>query len=249
MKFSWTVYSFSLGLGLIYASQLVCADVYQDELSPQEREKVLNSNRQSRLEDRQARRSVDVNYDAHNPYNPNPSKAPWPKVTVFQRADVSPKEVAAAFFSFDDQVHYLPDLKSAHVENPGAKNPLEITYVFALPFGLGQEKYTVRDTATAYGPEQYRVDWRLLNADTTLASWGSLRVEPLGNSSLIAYETFVYPGRLGSSMGWVVNGMKDAVYKTVDAIVNHVETEKTQDPMLLQNQVRNFEEALRALHN
>jgi hypothetical protein len=169
------------------------------------------------------------------------ANAPWPKCFIYQRIEATPEEAAAVFADYNHHEAFIPNVKQSSVSREINKTTVEVDYSLSLPLGLGSETYTVRDRVSTYDRGAgYKIEWTLVRADSTKSSDGNIRFEPLGNGTLMVYTSFIVPGRMGSSLKWVVDGAKNSVKETAQAVANQVEKERLHEPNRLQNQVQSL---------
>lgn len=165
---------------------------------------------------------------------------PWPKLRIYRTVDASPEEVAAVFCDYDNAKAYVPNVLKSTISHRVSACVVDIDYGIDVPI-LPDEYYTTRNTLRACGPESYRIDWKLLRAVQTKDSVGSLRIEPLGDRSVICYENLVTPG--SSMAGLLRRKAVQQMNETVEAIAARVEFMKKSRP----DELRRAVEALRAM--
>ena len=177
------------------------------------------------------------------------AQKPWPSVTIYQRINATPEESTAMFFDYGNQVKYIPNLTKA-VPSFESKTVYNVSYQVKLPFIPswmgGTENYTVRDELfSSDNGHAYEVKWTLVpgHGETVKSSVGNARFEDLGGATLLAYNSYIVPGRSGADWGFVVERAKDSVKKAVAAIAKQVEKEKSDDKILLQTQLEKLKEA------
>lgn len=166
---------------------------------------------------------------------------PWPKVKVYRLIDATPEEVMAVFCDFSNAKSFVPKLLKSEISNKVSPTVVEVDYGVDVPI-LPDEFYTVRNTMKSTGKDCYQVDWKLLRAVQTKDSVGSMRVEPLGDKTLMAYHNLVVPG---SSMAGLLKGKAiEQMRETVTAIGEHAEKQKAQNPAELKKQISALKTAL-----
>ncbi len=177
------------------------------------------------------------------------AQKPWPSVTIYQRINATPEESAAMFFDYGNQVKYIPHLTKA-VAAAVSKTVFNVDYQVKLPFIPswmgGTENYSVRDEILSYdNGHSYEIQWSLIagRGETVKSSAGYAKFEDLGGATLLAYYSYIVPGRSGSGLGFVIDGAKDSVKKAVTAIAKQVEKEKSDDKFLLQTQLEKLKAA------
>lgn len=165
----------------------------------------------------------------------------WPKVYVFQRVEASPEEVAALFHDYAYHPKFIPKIKSCVITKQ--KGPAaELDYVLSVP-AFEDERYSVIDTVSKTA-EGYKILWTFVKASTTKSIEGNVRFEALGTGTLIAYYSYIVPGRSGAGIGWIVNGAKGAVKDTVAETAKEVLELRTKKPAQLQDQITRLRAAL-----
>jgi len=168
---------------------------------------------------------------------------PWPRVRIYKRIKATPEEVAAVFFDYDQAKTFIPDVLESKISKKIAPCVVEVDYEVNVPI-LSDEAYTARNEMKALG-ESYQVSWTLLRALQTKAAEGNLLIEPFENgSSVIRYTNLVTPS---SGMAKILKGPAlFRMQKTVLAIGEKVEKQKSSHPLQLAAQVARLREALKS---
>ena len=166
---------------------------------------------------------------------------PWPRVQIYKRIKATPEEVAAVFFDYDQAKTFIPDVLESKISKKIAPCVVEVDYEVNVPI-LSDEAYTALNEMKALG-ESYQVSWTLLRALQTKAAEGNLLIEPFENgSSVIRYTNLVTPS---SGMAKILKGPAlFRMQKTVLAIGEKVEKQKSSYPLELAAQVARLREAL-----
>jgi hypothetical protein len=172
----------------------------------------------------------------------------WPRVTIFQLVDATPREAAAIFTDYARHSTYLPGLKKSAIARRLSPRVTEVDYVLEVPI-FADEDYTVRDSISLGVTDgSYRVDWVKVRARSTKEIVGSVTFEPYrtGDSArtgtLITYENLVSPGQLlaGPLKGRALKQVRE----TVSALVKQIGDERANQPDLLATQVAALDSAL-----
>jgi len=168
---------------------------------------------------------------------------PWPRVRIYKRIKATPEEVAAVFFDYDQAKTFIPDVLESKISKKIAPCVVEVDYEVNVPI-LSDEAYTALNEMKALG-ESYQVSWTLLRALQTKAAEGNLLIEPFENgSSVIRYTNLVTPS---SGMAKILKGPAlFRMQKTVLAIGEKVEKQKSSHPLQLAAQVARLREALKS---
>jgi hypothetical protein len=168
---------------------------------------------------------------------------PWPRVQIYKRIKATPEEVAAVFFDYDQAKTFIPDVLESKISKKIAPCVVEVDYEVNVPI-LSDEAYTALNEMKALG-ESYQVSWTLLRALQTKAAEGNLLIEPFENgSSVIRYTNLVTPS---SGMAKILKGPAlFRMQKTVLAIGEKVEKQKSSHPLQLAAQVARLREALKS---
>jgi hypothetical protein len=166
---------------------------------------------------------------------------PWPRVRIYKRIKATPEEVAAVFFDYATAKSYIPDVLESKISKRITSCVMEVDYEVDVPI-LPDEAYTARNEMKALG-EGYQVSWTLLRALQTKAAEGNLLIEPFENgSSVIRYTNLVTPS---SGMAKILRGPAlFRMQKTVLAIGEKAEKQKSNHPEELATQVARLREAL-----
>jgi len=168
----------------------------------------------------------------------------WPKITVYQPIKATTEEVTAVFTDYELHRSFIPGLSKSKISKRYNPRDVEIDYTLKIPV-VSDESYTVRNKLSSYGNgASYRVDWTLVRADTTKDTVGNVRMERMGDQTLMAYYNFVIPG---SGMADLVrNQALKQVKDTAKAIAQQVNYERANNQAQLQRQVKALQDALAA---
>jgi len=166
---------------------------------------------------------------------------PWPRVRIYKKIEASPEEVAAVFFDYDQAKTYIPDVLESRISKNISPCVQEVDYEVDVPI-LRDEAYTARN-AIKTSDDGYQVSWILLRALQTKEAEGNLCIEPFDDgTSVIRYTNLVTPG---SGMAKILKvPALSRMQKTVLAIGQKVETQKSSHPAELAKQVARLREAL-----
>jgi hypothetical protein len=169
------------------------------------------------------------------------SGKPWPKVRIYKRIKATPEEVAAVFFDYDQAKTFIPDVLESKISKKITPSVMEVDYAVEVPI-LSDEVYTARNEMKALG-EGYQASWTLLRALQTKAAEGNMLIEPFENgTSVIRYTNLVTPS---SGMAKILKLPAMArMQKTVLAIGQKVEQQKSKNPAALAAQVARLREAM-----
>ena len=169
------------------------------------------------------------------------SGKPWPRVRIYKRIKATPEEVAAVFFDYDQAKTFIPDVLESKISKKITPSVMEVDYAVEVPI-LSDEVYTARNEMKALG-EGYQASWTLLRALQTKAAEGNMLIEPFENgTSVIRYTNLVTPS---SGMAKILKfPALSRMQKTVLAIGQKVEQQKSKNPAELAAQVARLREAL-----
>jgi len=169
------------------------------------------------------------------------SGKPWPRVRIYKRIKATPEEVAAVFFDYDQARTFIPDVLESKISKKITASVMEVDYAVEVPI-LSDEVYTARNEMKALG-EGYQASWTLLRALQTKAAEGNMLIEPFENdTSVIRYTNLVTPS---SGMSKILKfPALSRMQKTVLAIGQKVEQQKSKNPAELAAQVARLREAL-----
>lgn len=167
---------------------------------------------------------------------------PWPRVRIFRKIRATPEEVAAVFFDYNTARTYIPDLLASRISKKISPCVLEVDYEVDVPL-LADESYTARNELRVIDGGGFRVSWILIRALQTKAAEGNLRIQPDGEGeSVICYTNLVTPG---SGMAKILRvPALSRMQKTVSAIAEKVESQKSHHPGDLARQVAQLREAV-----
>ena len=166
---------------------------------------------------------------------------PWPRVRIYKKIQASPEQVAGVFFDYNQAKTFIPDVLESRISKKISPGVMEVDYEVDVPI-LADEAYTARNEMKAL-QDCYQASWTLLRALQTKAAEGNLLVEPFENgSSVIRYTNLVTPS---SGMAKILKLPAMArMQKTVLAIGQKVEQQKSKNPAELAAQVARLREAM-----
>ena len=168
----------------------------------------------------------------------------WPRACVYQHIDATPEDAAAVFTNYERQLAYIPRLKEATISRVIDPVTVEVDYTLDVPI-VADEHYTVRDQLSSPDGVSYRIDWTLVRATSTKATEGSVRFEPHGQGTLMAYCNLVTPGGRLAGLGFIRSRAMTQVREAAQAIVTEVERERAGDRTLLDAELATLRAALR----
>ena len=166
---------------------------------------------------------------------------PWPRVRIYKKIQASPEQVAGVFFDYNQAKTFIPDVLESRISKKISPGVMEVDYEVDVPI-LADEAYTARNEMKAL-QDDYQASWTLLRALQTRAAEGNLLIEPFENgSSVIRYTNLVTPS---SGMAKILKLPAMArMQKTVLAIGQKVEQQKSKNPAELAAQVARLREAM-----
>ena len=166
---------------------------------------------------------------------------PWPRVRIYKKIQATPEQVAAVFFDYNQAKTFIPDVLESRISKKISPGVMEVDYEVDVPI-LANEAYTARNEMKAL-QDGYQASWTLLRALQTKAAEGNLLIEPFENgSSVIRYTNLVTPS---SGMAKILKLPAMArMQKTVLAIGQKVEQQKSKNPAELAAQVARLREAM-----
>ena len=169
------------------------------------------------------------------------SGKPWPRVRIYKKIQATPEQVAGVFFDYNQAKTFIPDVLESTISKKISPGVMEVDYAVEVPI-LSDEVYTARNEMKALG-EGYQASWTLLRALQTKAAEGNLLIEPFENgTSVIRYTNLVTPS---SGMAKILKiPALSRMQKTVLAIGQKVEQQKSKNPAELAAQVARLREAL-----
>ncbi len=145
---------------------------------------------------------------------------PWPKLTVYQVVNASPKVVYNLLTDLNSAPSYTPNLLGAKVLTTNPDGSKDVEYTVKMPV-LGKISYTVRNTYLQKG-NRSEVSWTLLKSPLAKKSDGSLTVEPYGNGqSLLRYNNLVVP--ITNLVAGLKNQAANEAKTTVQSIAREAE--------------------------
>jgi hypothetical protein len=178
--------------------------------------------------------------------------AAWPQGTVYQRIDATPEQAAAVFFDFNHHSEYLPHVlksDSSFVDRGISRVDYTVGLPY-LPFGLGQENYSL-DYHLEYNARDkgYSMSWHLSRSGSfTEYSQGSIRFEPMeSGGTLVAYDSFVLPYAayyLAASNSLVIEVSKSILRSVTNSIANQIKKERNLESGRLDQQIKVLKKAL-----
>lgn len=174
--------------------------------------------------------------------------SPWPATHIYQFINATPEQAAAVFTDYELGKSYIPKLKKSTISALIDPATRQVDYTLKVPV-FPDESYTIEDRISTYDDgNSYRVDWKLIVADTTKDAVGHVRFEPYRdgerNGALMVYYNFSIPGSVMASVSFIERMAMQHTRDTANAIVKQIETEKTDHPDLLEQQVNTLRTAL-----
>ena len=181
----------------------------------------------------------------------------WPRVTIYQRAEATPDQVAAVMFDYNLHKTMFAPKKDANgkvtsagitestADRTGAANT-NILYSMVFPSVLGislpEEHYTVNDVIAA-SASGYQITWTFVKATSMKDTSGSVQFERLGTGTLIAYTNFISPPR--PALAKLITKMYvQQVKDTVTSLVAQVASERNGNQAQLNAQLSLLSKAL-----
>jgi hypothetical protein len=166
---------------------------------------------------------------------------PWPRIRIYKKIQATPEQVAAVFFDYNQAETFIPDVLESRISKKISPGVMEVDYEVDVPI-LADEAYTARNEMKAV-QDGYQASWTLLRALQTKAAEGNMLIEPFENgSSVIRYTNLVTPS---SGMAKILKLPAMArMQKTVLAIGQKVEQQKSINPVELAAQVARLREAM-----
>ena len=166
---------------------------------------------------------------------------PWPRVRIYKKIQATPEQVAAVFFDYNQAKTFIPDVLESRISKKISPGVMEVDYEVDVPI-LADEAYTARNEMKAL-QDGYQASWTLLRALQTKAAEGNLLIEPFEDgSSVIRYTNLVTPS---SGMAKILKLPAMArMQKTVLAIGQKVEQQKSKNPTELAAQVARLRKAM-----
>ena len=166
---------------------------------------------------------------------------PWPRYTVYHLVNSSPEQAAAVFWDCELDPKYVPNCLS--VEMVSRPNPWihDGQYTLKMPLMLPSEVY-VSCNELKKDSNGYEISWHVLHARYIQGSIGNLRIEPhgeKGEQALIRYTNLVRPG--SSIAGLLRANASSQVVESVKALVCQIESELSENPQLMEHQVKDLE--------
>jgi hypothetical protein len=163
------------------------------------------------------------------------ARCPWPEITAFALIDVSPVEAAALFSNYQDQKTFIPDLVKSDPARRVADNETIVDFEMRLPWPLANSKYSTGNVLNRLENNAYEVCWYLVESDSLVDSKGTVQFIAYGKKTLLKYQSLIRPdSKLASAFS---SKAKNAIGKTVLAIVGYVEETKKKDPEKIQRLV------------
>lgn len=170
---------------------------------------------------------------------------PWPETTTYALANVSPLEALAVFTDFDAQENYIPRVQSS--KGIVQKQPwiVNLKIKAEVPWPVNESSYTTGNVIEQYGPEKYRVEWYMVEAEHFNNTVGYAAFEPFQGKTLIIYNSLVEPQTPFLAQffkGRVISENK----QVVGAIRDRMNTVKNDESQYLQQRVEKMQNILSA---
>jgi hypothetical protein len=161
----------------------------------------------------------------------------WPNVTVYQRVEATPDEVAAVMFDYSLHKSMFDSLtESTPVKKDAKETDVKYTMTFpkVLGISLPDEHYVVHDVLAPMDGG-YQISWTMVKASSMKDCSGSAKFEKLGNGTLVAYNNFINPPR-PSLAKLIVSMAVTRVQDTVKALAKQTLNERNGDQAKLNAQ-------------
>jgi hypothetical protein len=178
----------------------------------------------------------------------NVANSAWPRVTVFQRIEATPDQVAAVMFDYAAHKEFFEGITLSTPKTPGAATT-DIDYIMTLPKVMGislpDENYTVTDVLTKVGADGYAISWKMVKASSMQDTNGVAKFEKLGTATLVSYTNFINPPTKYGSLAGLISGMAaDRVKGSVTSLDKQVQKERSSDQARLTAQLAALSKAL-----
>jgi hypothetical protein len=182
----------------------------------------------------------------------------WPKVTVYQRVEATPDQVAAIMFDYALQKTMFAPKKDANGKvtvagitasaavTPGAANT-NVDYMMTFPSVLGislpDEVYTVNDVLSSPSAGTYQIAWTMVKASSMKDTQGVVAFERLGTGTLIGYTNFISPPKPFLAK-LIVKTYVQMIQTTVSSLAAQAVSERGGDQGKLNAQLATLTQAL-----
>lgn len=205
---------------------------YENDLSQDERTAVQNGKQIVHLED------VD--------------ESEWPQVTVYQRSDASPEEIAAVFIDYPIHASIFRrndgGITESSVVAQDAPTISDIEYVLTIPTVLGitcaPERCTTRNRLASIADGSFAVDWSKTRSGPRITDLrGAFRVAVLAAGSVISYMQRIVPNSPTCAPQFKKAFVRE-VKGVAQSLIAFVDRERADDPATLARQVQALHRAL-----
>ncbi len=173
----------------------------------------------------------------------------WPQITLYQKVAARPDEAAAVYWDQGRHPEYFPgDILASNPRSPKPKNNVVIIDVtLNLGFGFGTDSLVMQHALTRpnNNSHEHQISWvMLVPSKAAESSYGLVRFVDYQGGSLAVYQNYVVPKDSLGILSWVVPLAKKAVRRTVTHLKASIERIKTQNPQLLDRQLKNLNGSL-----
>lgn len=118
---------------------------------------------------------------------------PWPRVTIYRTLPMEPFEAFAIFSDVEAQRQYVSGVVESRITKRVDERSFMVLFVQIMPWPLPREVFTTLNRMER-SENAYILGWQLLTATSTRDASGYARFEPLGDRTLMTYQTWVDPG-------------------------------------------------------
>lgn len=166
---------------------------------------------------------------------------PWPQARIYQRSTLTPVELMAVFFDYNNAVQYVPNCIVSRVTREISPVRTEVEYEVKVPI-LKNEVYTAENWLKRTPDNGLKVVWHVLKATSIESSKGMLEVMPYEGGSILRYTNLIKPSSKAAILlrRVALGQMKD----TVQAIVTEALKIQKNDPEELNKKIARLESAL-----
>jgi hypothetical protein len=157
------------------------------------------------------------------------------------------EQAAAVFWDCGLDPQYVPNCLSVQIVSRPDSWIHDGQYTLKMPLMLPNEVYVSRNELKK-DLNGYEISWHVLHARYITGSTGKIRFEShgeKGEQSLIRYTNLVRPG--SSIAGLLRANASRQVVESVKALVHQIESELSENPQLMEHQVKDLEKDSPAL--
>lgn len=123
----------------------------------------------------------------------NVRKSAWPEVTIFKLIKATPRECAAVFSYYPDQIQYSPDLMESRPIRYVTPTDVHVRFKFDMPWPVSNTVTITGNRLSVRAVNRFQVEWYFIKSDSSENNRGSAQFIPFENFTVYRYHSFIKP--------------------------------------------------------